>query len=650
MISRIYPHKLVKLNKKKYLDILDPDMNTLYFLVDSGEIFLGTLKLGAGFLYVDEEHPKPPMGTIGYFYIDRDSLDIYIWDNFNQKYEYIGAAGDNNVSLKVFTDFKDLVLEKLALNNRACVYIVSTYDALPTQGTENGFYIVTDEDNALYFWFENKKRYIKLITNDFIKKSEFEDYKNAINNKFVFITEKLDSDVVSKDEFENYKSEVDKLLEKLKGDVLSFQQVENKEDLPETGEPNRFYIVKNENNAIYYWDDETKTWYKIDYNYVDNDEFNKFKEEILKNIIDEANKKLQIVQSLSDLPQPGDEHVVYIVKDENNTIYLWDDETKSYIKPTARSEEYDHIFIDCGFADNSDNNQYSFILLAGQAQIRQTPPMFYSGYNRGDITQYDCGEINYNAKIEDQITVGYIRTQCIGEISEDACILSEVLYNDKTAYSNLSIMFQPLKGAPDKDGNFEEDGNLTYIIADRADTVTDGIVYKFAAPYNFIPDKYYAVWISSNGNTDIPIMNYTIGTNPKYGDLIYGYYKYTKDVVGDLTPNTFTYKGIEYTVDLLGLNTDGNPAIAVYKTLEGASSDVITHCKIDGAKDYINIIFDDENNVVANYDEELGMYLIDMDSAWYIEGKYTKHKVNLVIRSSDEADPEPEYYYTGHFV
>ena len=275
MTSKNYPHRLVKIDRSKYINLTDPDMNTLYFLIDSGEIFLGTLKLGAGFLYVDDEHPKPETGNIGYFYIDRNSLDIYIWNNHDQQYEYIGAAGDNNVSVHTFTEFRDLVLEKLSAGNIATVYSCSTKSALPNIGKENGFYIVKDEDNALYFWEQNTKKYIKLISSDFVTTETFNKYKEGADNQFSNVIDMILNDNVSVTDFNEYKDSTKTLLDKMQGEYVKLSIVETKEDLPSEPDKNTLYVVKEEyttqgnsfnvtsTNNLYLWESSSSTWLRL---------------------------------------------------------------------------------------------------------------------------------------------------------------------------------------------------------------------------------------------------------------------------------------------------------------------------------------------------------------------------------------------------
>lgn len=113
-------HKLARLTRSKYNDIIAPDPYTLYFTSDTGELFMGTTKIGAGFVYIDGNNPRPESGQPGYFYIDRKLLDMYIWDESIYRWVYLGNAGSKNaVSLDKFYEVRQELLDQIKkLNDR----------------------------------------------------------------------------------------------------------------------------------------------------------------------------------------------------------------------------------------------------------------------------------------------------------------------------------------------------------------------------------------------------------------------------------------------------------------------------------------------------------------------------------------------------
>lgn len=151
-------HKLVRGTRDEYMGVSFPDPYTLYFTTDSHELFLGSSKIGSGFLYIDAEHPKPEEGIPGYIYIDRLSFDMWIWNENLQKWMYIGCAGNNNVSVHIFTEFKDNIEAKL----QDVAHIISVINAedLPEEGREDTFYFV-EKTGTLYLWEDGQ--YFKIL-------------------------------------------------------------------------------------------------------------------------------------------------------------------------------------------------------------------------------------------------------------------------------------------------------------------------------------------------------------------------------------------------------------------------------------------------------------------------------------------------------
>lgn len=106
-------HRLSKLTRDEYDDIVTPSMNTVYFLTDSGEMYLGTKKIGSGFIWTDANNPKPDTGITGYFYIDRLSFDMYIWNENVYRWVYFGNAGNNAISVNKFYEFRQEMLDQI---------------------------------------------------------------------------------------------------------------------------------------------------------------------------------------------------------------------------------------------------------------------------------------------------------------------------------------------------------------------------------------------------------------------------------------------------------------------------------------------------------------------------------------------------------
>lgn len=114
-------HKLAKLSRDQYDNIVTPDDSTLYFTIDkdklvgNGELYVGAVRIGSGFIWTDGSSPRPERGVPGYFYIDRQSLDMYIWNENLFRWVYFGNVGDSNgISINQFYKFRDELLERLS--------------------------------------------------------------------------------------------------------------------------------------------------------------------------------------------------------------------------------------------------------------------------------------------------------------------------------------------------------------------------------------------------------------------------------------------------------------------------------------------------------------------------------------------------------
>ena len=110
-------HGLVSTTRDKYDDIIAPDPSKLYFTSDPGdsygELYMGTVRIGAGFIWIDANNPRPDVGIPGYFYVDRQVLDMYVWDENIYRWVYFGNAGDtNSVSLNQFLEFRQEIINK----------------------------------------------------------------------------------------------------------------------------------------------------------------------------------------------------------------------------------------------------------------------------------------------------------------------------------------------------------------------------------------------------------------------------------------------------------------------------------------------------------------------------------------------------------
>ena len=132
--------KLAKMKKETYDDIVTPDMDTLYFTTDTDEIFLGTHKLGSGFVWTDANNPRPKVGVSGVFYIDRDTLDLHIWNEQLYRWVYFGNAGENNsLSVSKFYEFRQDIIDMVEKNNKRVDDIIKNH-----YYTESRLYFVTD--------------------------------------------------------------------------------------------------------------------------------------------------------------------------------------------------------------------------------------------------------------------------------------------------------------------------------------------------------------------------------------------------------------------------------------------------------------------------------------------------------------------------
>lgn len=132
---------LVKTTRDNYDDIITPDVNTIYFLTDSAEVYIGTTKLGSGFIWTDTNRPRPEIGITGYFYIDRKSLDMYIWNEQIYRWIYFGnAAANNALSISKFQQFKQEVIDKMNKLQHTIDEVLNTH-----LYTETRLYFKTDD-------------------------------------------------------------------------------------------------------------------------------------------------------------------------------------------------------------------------------------------------------------------------------------------------------------------------------------------------------------------------------------------------------------------------------------------------------------------------------------------------------------------------
>lgn len=159
-------HSLVVTTRDKYDDLVSPDMNKLYFTSDPGdsygELYMGTVRIGVGFIWIDANNPRPEIGVPNYFYIDRQSMDMYVWDENIYRWTYFGNAGNmNGVSLNMFIEYQQQVIDQFTniqnqindlksnhLYTESRVYF-STEDFVKIVDTD--YYAVTlqkDESNA----------------------------------------------------------------------------------------------------------------------------------------------------------------------------------------------------------------------------------------------------------------------------------------------------------------------------------------------------------------------------------------------------------------------------------------------------------------------------------------------------------------------
>ena len=69
------------------------DDNNVYFIEDTSEIMIGSMKFGNAFIIVDESHPLPAIGRYGYMYLDQtDDFSIKIWDTTSNEYVALPLA------------------------------------------------------------------------------------------------------------------------------------------------------------------------------------------------------------------------------------------------------------------------------------------------------------------------------------------------------------------------------------------------------------------------------------------------------------------------------------------------------------------------------------------------------------------------------
>ena len=69
------------------------DDNNVYFIEDTSEIMIGSMKFGNAFIIVDESHPLPAIGRYGYMYLDKtDDFSIKVWDENTSEFVALPLA------------------------------------------------------------------------------------------------------------------------------------------------------------------------------------------------------------------------------------------------------------------------------------------------------------------------------------------------------------------------------------------------------------------------------------------------------------------------------------------------------------------------------------------------------------------------------
>jgi hypothetical protein len=87
-----------------------PQDNILYFTTDTNEFFIGDKKFGAGFIWVTEENPLPPIGVEGYIYVNKNDMAINLWDN--KQNNYINLNERLNYITSIYRDINNLYANK----------------------------------------------------------------------------------------------------------------------------------------------------------------------------------------------------------------------------------------------------------------------------------------------------------------------------------------------------------------------------------------------------------------------------------------------------------------------------------------------------------------------------------------------------------
>lgn len=65
----------------------------VFFITDTNELILGSMKFGNAYITVDDNHPLPNTGRVGYLYIDtRNGISIKLWDETASDYVELSIA------------------------------------------------------------------------------------------------------------------------------------------------------------------------------------------------------------------------------------------------------------------------------------------------------------------------------------------------------------------------------------------------------------------------------------------------------------------------------------------------------------------------------------------------------------------------------
>lgn len=99
----------VKTSKENYTKTVPQD-NILYFTTDTNEFFIGDKKFGAGFIWITDLNPLPDIGVEGYVYVDKNTMNIKLWDNQTQN--YINLNEQLNYITSIHRDLDNLYANK----------------------------------------------------------------------------------------------------------------------------------------------------------------------------------------------------------------------------------------------------------------------------------------------------------------------------------------------------------------------------------------------------------------------------------------------------------------------------------------------------------------------------------------------------------